>query len=481
VIDSLVAALRSAGVDLDWRDLADVLWLAAIDRTRSPTPTPASATPAEIDTAAGTLSRDVINTRPAKSDGRDEVDASFTLDVTFDDAGDSRPESAFDDATIDRFGLEAVAPRRYALPGALQIGRSLRPLKLRRVSPDMLELDTEATVAHYCDTRVLVPILRATKGRWFNVAIVADTGPSMSIWDETIEVFSRMLERHGAFRDVQTWRFDNTTDEVRVVSAAAHVRLPRELIDRSGRRLIVVVTDGVHERWCLDPVWATLTEWGTTSHTALAHLLPPHMWSHTQMPAPEVILSTSAAAMTSSALHIDEPWWWEDPQPPHGAIPLIRLHEDPLGTWARMVRGDPRASLPGILTTRPAWLDDGPAQRLGQGAEPTADSLRTTLSVDAIRLATYLSAVPVTLPIARAVLQHLLPKARLEQLAELVAAGVMTPTSASASDPRLATGELLMPETTRTVLERSLTTTMTFDVVESSPTISNRPATTSPS
>ena len=110
--------------------------------------------------------------------------------------------------------------------------------------------------------------------------------------------------------------------------------------------------------------------------------------------------------------------------------------------------------------------------------------LRSTVSAQAYRLAVLLSAVEVSLPIARIVMHELMPHARLAHLAELIAAGVLKaarlpapgvasaavgagaplPTAAPGSRADRSQIALTFAPGLRELLQRSLTVTMTLQV-----------------
>ena len=52
---------------------------------------------------------------------------------------------------------------------------------------------------------IWTPVLRPALTRWLDLALVIDQSPSMAVWARTVEELRRLLERHGAFRDVRIW------------------------------------------------------------------------------------------------------------------------------------------------------------------------------------------------------------------------------------------------------------------------------------
>ena len=63
-----------------------------------------------------------------------------------------------------------------------------------------MELDLEATTREYARTRQLVPAFRPAPERWFDVALLIDESPTMTVWEEVVAEFGDLLQQLGAFR-----------------------------------------------------------------------------------------------------------------------------------------------------------------------------------------------------------------------------------------------------------------------------------------
>jgi len=508
MIDRLIAALREAQLDLDWRDLADVLWLAdvrtrvaaeqeglpdsdaaiagqsATDRLGIAQPASPAAAP-EVRDAPPTVSAE--KARPALAEGVTPLSpARWQL---------TRQGGAEDSGGL---GLDAVAAARYALPGGEEIGRALRPLKQRRRTPRLRVFDPESTVDLFCDTGVLAPVLRPGLERWFDVAVVADIAATMAVWDDTVAAFADLLERHGAFRAVSRWGLRERDGEIEMLTPSGLAHRPHELLDLAGRRLILVVTDAVDELWARTPVWQAVREWGEYGPVALVQLLPPRSWVQTRVGEADAAVMATRPGQPNQQLDVVPPWWWLEREPPEHVVPVVGLDEASLAPWARMVMGAVGVSVPGVVPV-PDSLTDAVALEAcaaeGGGAlgivpadagethgevdlDRLGNVLRSTVSAQAYRLAVLLSAVEVSLPIARIVMHQLMPQARLAHLAELIAAGVLraervpagsaahgagTQVSAPGGTGRPMVALTFAPDL-RNLLQRSLTVTMTLQV-----------------
>jgi hypothetical protein len=491
MIDRFVAALCETELGLDWRDIADVLWLADVrarDAASESGESPADGRPGPAEPTAppreagGPATSDAADPSPAQAEpvGLQEVTPVRPAGWRLTERGDAD--------SSDEAGLEVAAPTFYALPGGMEIGRALRPMKQQRRTPRHKVFDPEATVDLFCDTGVLAPVLRAGLERWFEVAVVADTSATMAVWDDTVAALADLLERHGAFRSVTRWALAERDRAIEVLSPSGLAHRPRELLDLTGRRLVLVVTDAIDALWARASIWEALRGWGEYGPVALVQVLPPRSWAQTRLGEADAAVAASRPGQPNHQLEVVPPWWWLEGQPPDHAVPVVGLDEASLSPWARMVMGAPGVSVPGVLAVPEDGMDGGASGQAGLPGEVDLERLgnvlRSTVSALAYRLAVLLSAVEVSLPIVRIVMRELMPQARLAHLAELIAAGVLKATRLSAPGAASAAAGVGVPPPAaapggradrsqviltfapglRELLQRSLTVTMTLQV-----------------
>lgn len=419
MIGGLVGALADSGVELDAEAIADALWLARARRATAedePNAVPPSAArpldpgPPDREARPDTSRRAPGPPRPP---GRAIADARPA--TTAELAGSA--------------GGSTVHLRRApALPGQLELGRALRPLKQRRRSKRRLVLDTEATVRYFCDTGLLHPIMRPGVERWFDVDVVVDTGPSMAVWEDTGVELAAMLDRHGAFGTVRRWALHVDDGDIRLVGDSGLRHAPRQLIDPDARRLILVLTDCVGLHWYQEPVWDALRSWGRFTPVAVISTLPARLWPRTALGAVEVTLRSFRPGSANRSLDVELPWWWaggdggEDPIP----VPVLTLEREPTEAWARMVMGAGGIAASGVVAEVPDWRPEPTPADLTP--EERVRRFQVTVSPTAFRLAVYLAAVlrgRWRLPLARVVQRAMLPDSGQVHLAEVVVGGLV--------------------------------------------------------
>jgi serine/threonine protein kinase len=339
-------------------------------------------------------------------------------------------------------GIAFRSPAAPALPGALQLARAIRPLLRRVPSRTDATIDEEATVELIVEQQIFSIVLRPSQGRWLAVDLVVDEGASMVIWRETIVELRRMLERHGAFRDVRLWGMatDNDGSAVHLyartgaVGATKRIRSPKEIIDPSGRRLILVVSDCISPAWWSGDAFNVLKTWSAHAPLAIVQLLPRRLWAGTALSMGRAARLHATLPGAPNALLVAEPTHrLLGPLPEGGlSIPIVMLDPDSLAAYARVLVGAGNASTPGFVldtlrrTSEPV-VKMQPPERADSDDAALLQNFREVASPPAWTLACYFSAAPLTLPVMRLVQRAMLPEplSRQAHLAEVFLSGLL--------------------------------------------------------
>lgn len=453
MIEHVAAALRAAGLEPTWVDVVDAIWLAAQigDDGSPPSPgrrdgggEPVRAPVAE--TAARPAEPAPPAPEPVPAVARSEETATLRM-----------PDTPA--APAPRAGLVFRTPAAAALPGALGIARALRPFMRRAPSAHTRVLDEEATAERTADGGIYAPVLRPAPSRWLELAVVVDQSPTMAVWTRTVAELRWLLERQGAFRDVRTWLLDTDGGDrmpalrTGVVSAAGRPRPshPRELVDLAGRRLILVVSDCVAPAWSTGAVADLLARWGRTGPVALVHLLPQRLWRYTEITTEPVELHAPYRAAPNAKLQVgglpepdDRPIGaatdslpeWPDQVDHPIPVPVVPIDRRWLAPWAALVAGPTGRRTAAVVTWAHALdgasagqaaddlaTDDlaaGEGEPAGLTAADHVRRFRAVVSPTAFKLAGYLAAVPVRLPVMRLVQETMLPGSGHVHLAEVL-------------------------------------------------------------
>lgn len=336
-------------------------------------------------------------------------------------------------------GLPFRSPTASALPGILAIGRSLRPLMRKVSSRTRFVLDVETTVQQIADQDNWIPALKPAPSRWFDVNLVVDGSPSMVIWKNMITEWRQLLERHGAFRNITTWKMScqdkvnlYRTNDLAFSRTRAHN--PRELIDPTGQRLFLIVSDCIAQAWYNGEVAKILATWGLHGPVAIVNVLPQHLWNRSALGRIVALqLSSRIAGCPNKFLNVELPWdRFGEALPVGFPVPVVTLEPMPLSAWAGMVAGKNDSWNPGFLfpfdTIESLRLDSEMTQFQDFDQIPPDERVRrfrSTASPTAWRLACYLAAAPLSLPVIRLIQRVMLPESKQIHLAEFFLSGLI--------------------------------------------------------
>jgi hypothetical protein len=243
--DREIDALSEAQSLMHDQDIADVLWLASkiggAYEVAEPEPTPEPTTPIPI------IRNDPPSVVPPPP---------LFVPLNMPQAAGNRNAQTKEDP---EGGLPIQVQAAPALPDTRGISRSLRPLRRKVPSLTRLELDEIATVNRIAEHDLWLPILKRSPERWFELEIVIEASEFSFIWQDTLDEFQHLLKTQGAFRDVRTWYVRDNDGQPQLIvkrqysqgiDANLPSRSPKELIDISGRRLILFISD------CRSRIWA---------------------------------------------------------------------------------------------------------------------------------------------------------------------------------------------------------------------------------
>ncbi|WP_026178210.1 TIR-like protein FxsC [Streptomyces hokutonensis] len=365
------------------------------------------------------------------------------------DAGPEPPQAGLhlpagaDTATPPRSGgahaMRVARPR--ALPDTLALTRALRPLRQTVPSARFRTLDVTATAAASADTGLLLPVVRPARELRFSVDLLIDTGTTMSVWHGLADELRTLAARHGAFADVRAWALHTEGPEPalapfrRGARAAAPTRRWRQaLADPTGRRAVLVLTDGVGESWYGDELPAALADWSRTRPVAALQVLPSRLWHRTALRASLVRARRTPAADGRIEVRSSGPLPGIDRSPAGAAdralihwLPVLEVSGDWLTPWARLVSGATNDWTP--LQAAPLTVVDRPvrAARAAEPADPAGwiERFEEGYSPDAFRLLRLLAAAPLSLPVMRLVQRTMLPASTPMHLAEIFLSGLL--------------------------------------------------------
>jgi hypothetical protein len=330
---------------------------------------------------------------------------------------------------LDTNGTVAAAeievPEAPALPRALEIARSLRPFL--KPFPTIANgiLNEEETAEQSAHLRQLTLVFRPRRERWFDAALVVEDTFSMSIWNRTVDAFERMLVGLGAFRDVRRWRLkaDATISDVAGRSVS-----PSAIHSPDGRRIVFIVTQGVSTAWQSSEFAEAIVQWGHKQPTAVLQLLPRKLWENTRLGEEKISARCQQPGLPNSQWDLELPDWMKRRLRAGVALPVLSLDPASLSGWAEMLMARANSVVPAVFWSTLSAIPtlEQAAEEVDIAPEDRIERFQWLASEDGFRLATALTAGPITLPILRLINQTLFGEsAKQATLAEIVLGGLL--------------------------------------------------------
>ncbi|MGW5279085.1 SAV_2336 N-terminal domain-related protein [Streptomyces collinus] len=459
-LDELIGKLRQGGLDPTAEDVADAVWLAR--RLGAAPPSEARGQP--DGTPDGAPAADTEHTGdapdvPHTDDGGDADsargatgrDAARSADGASPDSGPAGPPADAPAAPVPLLtpGLGARppaaapaafpvrAPAAAALPGLLGLEKALRALGRYRVASARSgdeRIDEEATADRAAASGILLPVTRPGRRRRCDVQLLMDTGPAMAVWGRLVEELRQACQQSGAFASVRVHHLYADDSGVPLIGTTAgpgrHTRLrpADELHDPTGRRITFVISDCVGPLWQNGSAQRLLHHWPRTAPLAVVQPLPPRLWGRTALPAePGLLVRPAEVGGRLGFRPDDEPW--EEPAPGARPVPVLQPTPEAFEAFARLLGGaGPTserawAALTDPATPPPAAL--APAAPAARSDHDLLRAFRAGASPGALRLAVYLAAAPLTLPVMQLVQRAMLPDTGPMELAEVLLGGLL--------------------------------------------------------
>ena len=439
MIDQLIAAL-SKEVEMSAEEIADTIWLALQMQEFQTESVSSSSSPEEKEINKQESQLD-SETSPKTTPNTSDFEKTSAQLSTEQKAG-VYPKSQ--QKTSESLDISFKVPDAPSLREPLTLARALKPLMRRIPSGRELILDEAATIQQIADEKLWTPILKPTLEPWLDLELVVDEAISMQIWRHTIRELERLLKNYGIFRDVRIWGLiTNENEQVQIrrgVGATAKNETPRsakELIDPSGRRLILVVSDCVSSFWRNGKVTPVLELWAKQGTMAIVQMLPKWLWKRTALGrASEVRLRGLTPGVVNQKLIAKEVSLWDELDEESGVkVPVFTLEEDKVVTWAQMLSGKGSIWTLGYvfkLNATSVKKETGlfNLAHSDLSAEQRVQAFRVTASPMARKLAGLLASAPViSLPIVRLIREALLKDSQQVHVAEVFLGGLLKPLS----------------------------------------------------
>jgi len=449
-IARLISALKQEiKLDLNAEEIADILWLTLEIEKCSPSARSEILSTPKVSEPLKTVEPSALTSdQPSLEQPQDSSQPSTS----------PPPAPLFSELPSDQSeekltALPIAIPAASALPRSLNLARSLRPLMRKEKSRYRQILDEEATVTQIVDEEIWSPVMQPAPERWLELAIMVEETNLLDVWQETIVEVQHLMERHGAFRDVRAWQLVCTSGNVvqmfrrkGAVVDRSQARNPRELLDPTGRRLILFVSDCTSVGWASGRVPRLLAEWMSRSPVTVLQLLPERFWGRSALGLGDSVwLGSTLPGLLNDRLTVDglpkrrsrgqSGEKEAQTQKLRMTLPIVTLEPTALLQWAKVIAGRGEEWTAGVVLEL-----DQPREKEGQKTELTQEKpqesqllnpeqlvrrFRATASTTARRLAEMMAAVPVSWAVIRLIQKNLLPEAETIHIAEVFLSGLL--------------------------------------------------------
>ncbi|MFM6106650.1 MAG: SAV_2336 N-terminal domain-related protein, partial [Sphaerospermopsis kisseleviana] len=450
MINRLIRLLEQLELDMSAEDIADALWLAnqiklpsaiasvdEVTQSNQSSQTTANILPNPREPSTSTQSENLGSSTEEKTEAP-TAKAYTQDDIDSHSSSNSIEKPTPEKPTPSSSGVPFKAPAVAALPNALEIGRSLRPLMRKVPSRIKFVLDEENTVQQIAENDVWIPVLKPARERWLDLVIVVEENRATIVWEETINEFRKLMERHGAFRNVYTWSLNANDGKPQFFHQQGKTtkkqlsRSPKELLEPNGRRLILLISDCVSSLWWEGEIHQLLELWSKQVPVTVLQLLPEQLWERTVLDLGiSVSLSAIEPGSRNSQLTVhDFPTWLEEKPNQALKLPIVILEPESLKYWAKVMAGTGTMDTVGIVFM-PNWQELRPTDKLSSSQttkdpELLVNTFYHSASPLARKLAIYMASAPVSMPVIHLIQEKMLPQPRKPIiLAEIFMSGLL--------------------------------------------------------
>ncbi|MDG4827861.1 TIR-like protein FxsC [Solwaraspora sp. WMMD1047] len=406
-LDWAVQAIRHLGPALDATNIAEALWLAATIRA-----------PDSVEDRESPDPHTLLQAKNPDPGRPDRSSATLNLYDTAD-----QPSNPADQNLRVRGAT--------ALPAALDVERALRAFRRPWPSGRRQQLDLGTTVERYAQTGQLIPIMRPAPERWFEVAVVVDGSPSMSVWQSTVHALVRTLRHTGAFRSVRSWKLTvNDSGPALADQATGRTIHVSRLRTPDKRLLVLVISDCAGDSWQESRTWRAVWDWCRRTPTALINPLSPTLWRRTGLSLPGATVHASRIGTANRELHYFLPTLLRLSTSSDGwlPVPVLTLTPHSISRWAdTLMRLDPRGCEVVLVPS------SGRVDRLADRSIPDSNPIdrvarfRHIASENAVRLAALCAPhSAVSIEHLHLLRQEVVPLATVSDMAEVLVGGIGT-------------------------------------------------------
>lgn len=437
-------------LEIDDEAIADAIWLAmqmeAVKEHSSESNTAATTSPSlsrkelEPTTSPTPLSDFSGDSETPPSPLPEEPEESIPSPVPTSVSNEEEPEASFYASSSASNSIPIKIPKPPDLQNQLDIARSLRPLKRKKVpSSDKSIIDEEATTESIAEQGIWMPVLKPAPERWLDVALVVEYTNLTPIWKPILDDFIEILKHQGAFRSLWIWylQADETGKKLKLHASSdlQQPRYPKELLDAAQRKLILLASDCISSAWRNGSMLELLDRWQKDAIVTLLNPLPERLWERTALGygLPTKFSSPTPGTPTADLKDNLSAWERQDLQGTTVKLPIVTFEASLIARWSHTLVSTGNQETPGFILDNA--LESAEETSEPNTAEERVARFRATASPTALRLAGLLATVPVSLPVVRLIQQTMLPESDQGHFIEVFASDLFQPAVENSNKP----------------------------------------------
>ena len=295
-------------------------------------------------------------------------------------------------------------------------------------SEKSMELDEEATVEYFSETKILAPKFYAQTENYYDLYLLIDISDSMYIWQESIETFVKKLEIFSIFRNIKLLYLDSSEEEAKIYNNKVKTSKASKLLNYEGRCVLFVLSDCIAPAWSRGNMLENIYEYQKNMPTSIINMLPKRMWKGTVLRKTNITRLKRKGKVLSSdidsmLLSFDEQYFKQDIL----RVPVVNFMVDDFESMSQFMTGKSNSSCRGIVASKSEILNVSESKK---NEEPTAQQRVQEFfnysSSTAHKLALYLSvSTHLNFPIMKMIQHNMLPNSTQLDFAEFFVGGLL--------------------------------------------------------
>lgn len=288
-------------------------------------------------------------------------------------------------------------------------------------------LDEEKTVEVSAKTKLIQPIFKAKRVKYFHLIMVIEQSPSMDIWKELLLEFQKSVQRFGVFEGIDFYYLSSNKQGVKLYRDKALKReLSHKKLNLNNQTLLTVVSDCVSSGWHSNHIFQMLAFWSKSVSVSITHMFPKRMWQGTALYKG---FQTSFTAYGFQPLNMqlssDDNYY--DDEDELFKIPIINFEPQSINAWGLVIQAKKGKWIDGIVLEEFEELEfkDISTNKREVTSEQRIQRYLSQASPLAQKLALYASVLPINFHVIRILQELKLPESTQVHLAEFFLGGLI--------------------------------------------------------